>query len=154
MPEPEFKLEYDRSVIGVEHTVIAALPVTARMISDFARALGEEDPIYWDEAAARGGRYGGLVALPTFSTIFNFRFVGGGPDLKLAYGTQVFEGGQSVENYHLIRPGDTLRATTKVTEVFAKTGRQGTMVFIVNEDSFYNLQGERVSKVTRTLIRR
>lgn len=155
MPESELKLEYDRSVVGVEFPAIDSIPITAQTLSDFARALGEEDPIYWDEAAARKGRHGGLVALPTFCTIFNFRFVqASGPDLKLNYGTQVMEGGQSVENFHYIRPGDVLHATTKVKNVFAKTGRGGTMVFIENEDAFYNQRGQKVAVVSRNLIRR
>ncbi len=155
MPEGAPEVDFDRTVIGVEYPVIEALPVTAQLIIDFARALGEEDPIYWNEEAASKGRYGGLVAVPTFCTLFNIRFVsGGGPDLNFPYGTQTLEGGQSVENYLPIRPGDTLKATTKIKDVFAKTGRAGTMLFILHEDSFYNQRGEKVSTVIRTLIRR
>ena len=39
--------------------------VTAEHVAAFARALGDDNPLYTDEAAARRGPFGGIVAPPT-----------------------------------------------------------------------------------------
>lgn len=150
----EFKLEYDHSVVGVEHE-LATVTVTAETLVSYAKAVGEPDPIYWDQEAAKRGPFGGLVALPTFCSIYSFRALNtSGPDLKLNFGKTGMDAGSAVENFLPIRPGDVLRVTTKVKDVYAKTGRSGTMVFTVYEENFYDQQGRRVAAVTRSGVRR
>lgn len=42
-------------------------PVEASHILMFARAIGDENPVYADEAKARAGETGGIIAPPTFA---------------------------------------------------------------------------------------
>jgi hypothetical protein len=42
-------------------------PVDRTAILNFAAALGETNPIYWDEAHARASALGGVIAPPTFA---------------------------------------------------------------------------------------
>ena len=63
------------------------------------------------------------------------------------------DGGKSVEIHQPIRPGDTLKATTTIAEIYDKTGRSGTMVFIVQRMSFVNQRGEPVATVDWRMIR-
>ena len=51
-------------------------------------------------------------------------------------------------------PGDSLDATTKLKEVYAKTGRSGKMVFAVWETAFTNQNGIRVALVNESFVRR
>ena len=65
-----------------------------------------------------------------------------------------FFAGQAIESHAPIRPGDTLNATTKLKEVYAKTGRTGTMVFVVWETTFSNQNGTVVAEVEESFARR
>ena len=54
-----------------------------------------------------------------------------GPDPKVNFGTSGFDGGQHVEFFEPMKAGDTISAKTQIADVYAKTGRTGTMVFTV-----------------------
>ena len=159
MAEEELRLEYDQSVIGVEHD-LGTVHVTEELLISYAKAAGEDNPVYLDPEAAKSGPFGGLVALPTFPSIYSFRAMNTeGPDLKLrfnkpGFGVTGMDAGAAVEVLRPIRPGDVLRVTTKAKEVYTKTGRTGTMVFTVFEETFYDGAGQKVAAVTRSGVRR
>ena len=145
------EIKYDRSLLGVSHT-LGQYQVTAQMILDFAQSTGETNPLHSDEAKAKASEFGSLSAPPTFCNVF----VNGTmrPDIKLEYGDIGFFAGQAIESLSPIRPGDTLDASTKLKEVYAKTGRSGTMVFVVWETSFTNQNSEDVARVQESYVRR
>lgn len=144
-------LKYDRSLLGVEHP-IGSYEVTKEMIVSFARSTGETEPQYLDEQAAKETQYGGLIAPPTFCNMF----VNGvtRPDIKLEFGDVGLFAGQSIENLTPARPGDILEASTRLKEVYAKTGRSGKMVFAVWQTSFTNQAGDTVALVEESFVRR
>ena len=53
-----------------------------------------------------------------------------------------------------IKPGDTIEATSRLKEVYAKTGRSGKMVFAVWQTRFVNQQGDTVALVDESYVRR
>ena len=144
-------IKYDRSLLGVEHP-IGQFRVTKEMIVRFAESTGETNPVYLDEEKAKETEYGGLIAPPTFCNVF----VNGisRPDIKLEFGDLGLFAGQSIECLTPVRPDDTLEATTKLKEVYAKTGRSGKMVFAVWETSFTNQDDETVALVQESFVRR
>ena len=144
-------IKYDRSLLGVEHP-IGQFQVTKEMIVRFAESTGETNPVYLDEEKAKETEYGGLIAPPTFCNVF----VNGisRPDIKLEFGDLGLFAGQSIECLTPVRPDDTLEATTKLKEVYAKTGRSGKMVFAVWETSFTNQNDETVALVQESFVRR
>ncbi|MCH9039860.1 MAG: MaoC family dehydratase N-terminal domain-containing protein [Chloroflexi bacterium] len=144
-------IKYDRSLLGVSNS-LGQFRVTAKMILDFAQSTGETNPVYSDEARAKESEFGSLIAPPTFCNVF----VNGlsRPDIKLEFGDIGFFAGQAVESLAPIRPGDTLNASTKLKEVYAKTGRSGKMVFTVWETSFTNQNDEDVARVQESYVRR
>ena len=144
-------IQYDRSLLGVEHP-IGQCQVTKEMIVRFAESTGETNPVYLDEEKAKETKYGGLIAPPTFCNVF----VNGisRPDIKLEFGDLGLFAGQSIECLTPVRPDDTLEATTKLKEVYAKTGRSGKMVFAVWETSFTNQNDETVALVQESFVRR
>ena len=144
-------IKYDRSLLGVEHP-IGQFRVTKEMIVRFAESTGETNPVYLDEEKAKETEYGGLIAPPTFCNVF----VNGisRPDIKLEFGDLGLFAGQSIECLTPVRPDDTLEATTKLKEVYAKTGRSGKMVFAVWETSFTNQNDETVALVQESFVRR
>lgn len=144
-------IQYDRSLLGVS-SHLGQFQVTAQMILDFAQSCGETNPVYSDEVRAGESEFGSLIAPPTFCNVF----VNGmsRPDIKLEYGDIGFFAGQAIESLAPIRPGDTLNASTKLKEVYAKTGRSGKMVFAVWETSFSNQNDDDVARVQESYVRR
>ena len=51
------------------------------------------------------------------------------------------DGGKSIEWHRPMRAGDRLHATVEIGDIYAKTGRSGTMVFIVNRMTFFDADG-------------
>ena len=145
------EIEYDRSLLGVEHEV-GSFPVTREMIVSFARSTGESSPLYLDEEAAENSKHGGMIAPPTFCNMF----VSGTsrPDIKLEFGELGFFAAQAIECLAPVRPGDTLDVTTELKEVYPKTGRSGMMVFAVWQTRFTNQSGETVALVEESFVRR
>jgi acyl dehydratase len=138
------RLEFDRSLLEREYSA-GPFQVTREAILGFCRAIGETSPLYTDEEAARRAGYRSIVAPPTFCTFFVRRVVQ--PDIRLKFGRIRFHAGQVVEPMAPIVAGDTLMATSRLRDVYAKTGRSGTMVFIVWQTIFTNQEGRKVAAV-------
>ena len=140
------KIQFDRSLLGVEHH-IGTFQVTDEMIVAFAQSTGETGPPFAREGKAAEG----LVAPPTFCAVFVSDTTR--PDIGLGFGNASLLAGQAIECLAPIRSGDTLKGTTKLDEVYAKTGRSGKMVFAVWQTRFTNQRGETVTTLRESFVR-
>ena len=113
---------------------------------DWADACGETDPRFTDPANAEFQAHPGF----TSHLVSGRALPEGFPSLGDGRG---IDGGKSVRSIAPIRVGDTLSATAEIADIYDKTGRSGTMVFIVHRMSFENQQGEPVSVVDWRMIR-
>jgi acyl dehydratase len=119
----------DRSLLG-RRTESVVLAVEAGAIRRFAEALGESDPVYFDEAAARAAGHERIPAPPTFATSLR------PPDIREGLGVdlrRLLHGEQSFELRRPLRAGDRLRVHARVADVSEKTGRSGVMDVLVTE---------------------
>ena len=146
-----FELEYDRSLYGVEHKA-GPFPVTLDVVRSFTQGIGETNPIFIDEAAAKAAGYSGLVAPPTLCTIFVRQVKL--PSVNVNVGKSSMHAGQKVQSLAPIIVGDEISASSHLKDVYAKTGRSGTMVFIVWETTFSNQRGQVVAEVQESFARR
>ena len=144
-------LEFDRSVLGVD-VDIGEFHVTKEAIIAYARALGETNPLFVDEEAAKAGPYGTVIAPAGFYTYMKFR---PGPNLRLRSheGHLGYMAGQDVEYFEPIRAGDTISARAQISEVYAKTGRTGRLVFVVTRTTYSNQHGRTVMVVESSNVR-
>ena len=117
-------------------------------IRKFAQAIGDPNPLYQDEAAARRSRYGGIIAPPTF-----LRSLEANPLPLESPHTRLLDGGSEWEHFHPVRPGDRITATQRLVDVFERTGRVGTMLLTVLELRYENQLGQLVATQRNTLIR-
>ena len=143
--------EIDRSVVGEEfdHTVHAA--VTAEQIIAYARSYGETNPLYTDEDAARLGPYGGLIAPPTFPIRLRRRqFVP--KKLPWSVVSKGFDAGKDLELVNVVRLGDVLTTSSRVHDIYEKTGRSGRMVFIVFRTTVINQGEELVAHIDQRMM--
>ena len=138
------ELDYDRSLYGVEHQA-GPFEVTAAQIQAFSNSIGDTNPIFTDEAAAKGAGFDGVVAPPTFCTLMVHKVKL--PDINLKFGRSRMHAGQRVQPRAPIVAGDHITASSHLKDVYPKTGRSGTMVFIVWETTFRNQRGEVVADV-------
>ncbi len=135
----------------------------------FASALGETNPIYYDEAQAKATPLGGVIAPPTFAIssahwnpdypLRGLRRIpapkpkpaeakrsggGGGGDLA-----RVLHGEQRFEYHQPIRPGMKLTVTTKPGRSWTKEGKRGGgLRFSESITEYRDEQGELVVTAT------
>lgn len=137
-----------RAAIGVASEPTAH-DVEAGAIRRFADAIGDPNPLYRDEPAARESRYGGIVAPPTF-----LRSMDPGPptvELQVPY-PGLLDGGSDWEFFEPVRPGDTITVTSRVVELKERTGRLGPMLFVVRETSYVGQHDRTVAVQRGTFI--
>jgi acyl dehydratase len=120
---------------------------------EYARLIGETDPCYFDEAAAARGPSGGLVAHPSFVVkIRGEKLVP--DDIVRMMRRGGFDAGKDIEFGVPIRPGDVITVVSTVHDVYEKTGRSGSMYFIVFRSVLTNQRGEMVAIVDSRMMQK
>jgi len=137
--------------------------ITKRDIKRFAQAIGETNPIHYDEDAARASGHGSIVAPPLFCQTLAYDDVppeGLLPDrspieMHVPIPAQRLVGGSSDYVIHrLVRPGDVLTTTTELKNLYVKEGKSGPLYFVVVEMRVEDQHGEPVATETATYIKR
>ena len=141
----------DKSLIGRESEPVVQ-DVEKSAIRRFAEALGDPNPIYVDEGAAKSAGHPGIVAPPTFpvTLVVNDRF-----RHSLDLGTRnVLHGEQVIETVRPLLAGERITVKSRVADVQERTGPSGTMDFLVIEDEGRDERGELAFRTRETLILR
>jgi acyl dehydratase len=128
------------------------LEVDRDRVTQFALAVGEDDPRFLDAEAARAEGFPDQVAFPTFPTVVGILAsaqIVVDPELGMDY-SRVVHGEQSFEWRRPIVVGDRLRATPRIADVYAK----GPNEFLVIEAEVRVTDGEVVCVARSTLLSR
>jgi acyl dehydratase len=132
----------DRNAIGRESKP-AINEVEKGAIRRFAEALGETNPIYFEEAAARAAGYRSVVAPPTFATTLR-----AGSDLReglmLTPGKHLLQAEQSFEYARPIVAGDRLTVRSRIADVSQRQTPSGLTDVVVIEDEGRDEAGDVV----------
>jgi len=129
-----------------------AFTVDRDRVTEFARAIGEEDPRFLDPQAARAEGFPEQVAPPTFPTVMGILAsaqVVLDPELGVDY-SRVVHGEQEYEWRRPIVVGDALRAAPRIADIYAK----GPNEFLVIEAEITDADGEVVCVARSTLLSR
>jgi acyl dehydratase len=112
----------DRSFIGLETPEIP-IEVEKGRIRQFAAAISESNPIYFDDAAARAAGHPAILAPPTFGFTLSilhpqtFDFKSMGLELgRILHAEQRFKFGAP------IYAGDVIRVRARITDTYEKKG--------------------------------
>ncbi len=134
--------------------------VDKKWIRQFAKALGDDNPLWHDEEyAVREGAHGALTAPPTFFNalepaealfgpgggeggIVNLEGILAQIPYKRTMGGSVFD---RVEYVQPIKAGDVITVTVTYTDVYEREGRGGRLLFIIRECRYTNQQGDLVA---------
>ncbi|MEE9285410.1 MAG: MaoC family dehydratase N-terminal domain-containing protein [Dehalococcoidia bacterium] len=146
MPQDSLITETMKNAIGVESEPLT-YEVEKGHIKRFAEAIGDPNPLYQDEAAARKTRYGGIIASPTFFRAFFPKEPPGDVHKEITL-SRVLDGGSDWEFFEPIRPGDSISVTSQFANFDVKQGRRGAMLFIA-VDIIYRNQFNQVVATQR-----
>ena len=129
----------------------SVLPLERSRLKFFAKAIGETDPIYTDEAAARAAGYTDLPAPPTF--LFAAELDSGATDRLLAdLGVpiaNILHGEQGFTYHRPACAGDVVTVESTIADLYDKKG--GALEFIVRTSRAVNQRDELVAEM-RTVI--
>jgi acyl dehydratase len=129
-------------------------------IRRYADAVGNDNPLYFDEEYASESRYGTIIAPPGFfgwsmqSVPSSEGIIGLMTAMINAGYYRILDGGMSYEFFLPVREGDIMIASPKVKDVTAKEGKSGTMMVCDFETTYLNQNGDLVAKAYQTLIGR
>jgi acyl dehydratase len=119
----------------------------------FAKATGETNPVYTDEAAAKAAGYRSLPVPPSY--FFCLQMIDD-PDptgwlTKLGVNLQhILHGEQSFEYLDMAFAGDSLTFESRVTDIYDKKG--GALEFLVTESTCVNQLNKVVVKMKCTTV--
>ena len=141
----------DRAFIGFCTKPFAA-EVEKGRLRLFAKAIGETDPIYFDEAAARAAGFRSLPVPLTF--LFCLEMERPDPydwfdQLGIPLG-RALHGEQSFEDHNGACAGDVLTFESEIIDIYDKRG--GALEFLVQDNRITDHRGDCVAKFTRTLV--
>ena len=145
-------VDFDPSIINKVFETTDPVPVSREKIAKFCETISEANPIFTDDEAAKKGPYGGIIAPPGFATTFRngrhfFQHIP-------RFGKQGFDAGKDVEFVAPIRAGDKISLHSHVKEIYEKTGRTGTMVFVVIRSTLKNEKDEVVAHIDHRFMNR
>ena len=130
----------------------STLDIERGRLKFFAKAIGETNPVYSDEVAAKAAGYADIPAPPTFmfaaeldsGALFTMLNVMGVPVSKILHGEEGFE------YLAPIIAGDTVTVTSQVTDIYDKRG--GALEFIVIESTAVNQRGDTIANIRNVTV--
>lgn len=131
----------DRSKIGLVSEP-RSIAVEQGQLRFFAKATGETNPIYFDEAAARAEGHPALPAPPTFTFSLNLGAPARLGDIFTDLGVDmrdVLHGEQTFTHHAMIYAGDTITLTTTLRDIQDK--KNGALTFITQDTEARNQDG-------------
>jgi acyl dehydratase len=145
-------VDYDPTIINKVFETTDPVEVKADRIARYCAAVDETNPLYTDDAAAKKGPFGSVIAPPSFAVTFRngrhfFEHIP-------RFGRRGFDAGKDVEFVAPIRAGDKISLSSAVKEIYDKTGRTGTMVFVVIRSTLTNQNGEVVAHIDHRFMNR
>jgi acyl dehydratase len=148
-------------MVGREDTFTSREELGKATIRRFAKAVGDPNPIYWDDEAARKSPFRGITAPPTLIFELNHN-IGGDIDEKDG-GYQdmitlpppldwIIRGGHEYTFIRPARPGDRITVHRKIDQIYEKQARTGPLVFVVCVITYSNQKGQVLGINRETLI--
>jgi len=146
----------NRAMIGKTFPPVTAT-IEADSIKTFARALGDRNPLYVDDAAAKASAFGAIVAPPTYPIAFMAQSMAGAAgsfeELGLNFMTLV-HGEQEFEYQRPVTAGEELTLTARIADVSERQARSGTLDILVLETTATDAAGKPVFASRQTLVSR
>jgi acyl dehydratase len=142
----------DTSTIGKTYPP-STYAVGREKIREFAAAVGETNPLYFDVEAARMAGYADVVAPPMFAVVYGGRAVGPAvldPELGIDF-ARLLHGAQEFRWGPVVVAGDEITTAASVKDI----SQRGGMGFYVFESVSTNQRGDTVcTGIWTNIVRR
>jgi hypothetical protein len=136
--------------------IVFELPIERGAIKDFALAVGEDNPVFFEPDAAMTEGLPEVVAPPTFTMRQIFPVPREERESRLGTNldyARVLHGEQEFVYRRLPAAGEVLTGRLRVSKDFEKEGKRGgAMRFVTYESVFTDSEGEEVLSAYYTLI--
>jgi acyl dehydratase len=142
----------DRSFVGRTYPPTPPYQVGREKIREFASAVGLDDPLHFDVAAATAAGYADVVAPPTFPIVLTMaasRMIIDDPALGMDY-SRVLHGDQRFAYARPIVAGDELVCRNTVEEITSR----GSLDFLTTRTDVSTTAGEHVVSAWSKLVLR
>ncbi|WP_137920826.1 MaoC family dehydratase N-terminal domain-containing protein [Hydrogenophaga sp. 2FB] len=119
----------------------------------FAKATGETNAIYFDEATARAAGHPGLPLPPTF--LLSLEITRPSSEWRREIGmdpARVLHGEQSFTYHRTAYAGDELCFESRIADIYDK--KDGALDFLVRETRVTNQRGEHVADLRSVTVQR
>ena len=155
---PDKTLSELEALVGDSRETVADFRIERGKVAEFARAITDSNPIYYDTDAAREAGYERIPAPLTYVRVSRFPhyqvtegdLYGFDLGFRLEY---VLHGEQTYEYERPLYVGDELSGATTLVDVFQRDGgRAGTMTFAVLETNYRNQDDDLVLTDRATVI--
>ncbi|MDQ7783921.1 MAG: MaoC family dehydratase N-terminal domain-containing protein [Desulfomonilaceae bacterium] len=157
-----------RKYIGQETSTHTGEPVLARDIRRYALAVDDHNPIFFDENAAKEGKYRGLTApmgyiswavgVPGSEKAAKdlgedglATFVGV-PEIPDAWTLGWVRGGEEIEFIRPVYVNDRVTVRGKIVDMSEKAGKSGSLIFVTSEFVYTNQDGQELARHRVTMI--
>ena len=149
-------LQGSRTELVAEDELIFDLPVELEHVQVFARAVGEDNPVFFDAEVAEQHGFPNVVAPPTFTTTQILQVPREERERRLGANLdyeRVLHGEQEFIYKRLPVAGETLKGRMRISKDFTKEGKRGgSMRFVTYESVFTDEAGDEVLTAFYTLI--
>jgi acyl dehydratase len=142
----------DPSFIGRSYPPTPPYEVGREKIREFATAIGDDNPVYVDRAAAQALGYPDVIAPPTFAIVVTLgaaEQVAFDPALGLDY-TKVVHGDQRFVHTRPVRAGDQLTVVVHVDNIKSMAGND----ILSTRGEVSTVDGEHICTSYSTLVAR
>ena len=135
----------DKSIVGKTGKPFS-MPIEWSKVREFARAVRDPNPIYFDPELAKK-ECGGIPVPVTFlQTSAFWQTADSMPPARHLRPAAILHGEQEFEFFKPILVGDTLTGIARVADIYEKEGgRGGKMTFLVVETTYNNQREEKVA---------
>ncbi|MBC7942488.1 MAG: MaoC family dehydratase N-terminal domain-containing protein [Chitinophagaceae bacterium] len=141
----------DKKFIGYQLKP-SVLTLDRTRLQFFAKAIGENDPVYLDPAAAQAAGYADVPAPPTF--LFAAELDSGATDQLLTdLGiplAKLLHGEQSFRYRQPVCAGDTVTVQSTITDIYDKKG--GQLEFVVKDSRVTDQRGGLVAELRAVIV--
>lgn len=111
--------------------------ITKEQIQRFAKSIGDENPLYFDEEFAKKSRFGGIISPPSIHGLLLFACTGDDHFMRTPGTVNM---GQNWWLQRAVRPGDTITLECRCLDKLIRKGN----IFAIHDNVFRNQNGEVV----------
>lgn len=144
----------DKSLIG-RSLGVTCCDVEKGRLRFFAKAIGETDPVYTDEAAAKAAGYRSLPVPPSFLMCLEAEGRDTDHIVQSVFGFdlgRILHAEQGFDYHAMAFAGDVLTFATQVLDVYEKKG--GALTFVVQQTRVTNQDGLLIADIRSSLVQR